>query len=253
MKTTSSLLLLSLLSSPVKSFSSSSRRVFLATSSSITMAQSEERSGQTGKVWDRFAKGYKKQPIADEAAYQKKLELTQQYFKPNMNVLEIGCGTGGTSIIHAPHVNHILAVDISAKMLEIAKQSAQDANVKNIEFRQSSVDQLDLPDGSQDVVLGLSILHLLKNKDEAIAKTHRLLKPNGIFVSSTTCIADMGTATKLIVKGLLPVGQFFGLLPNINCFTKKELKESLTNGGFKIEHECQPKEDAAVFIIAEKV
>ena len=244
---------------PVKSFSSSSRRAFLATATSTnlsfaTMAKTEERSGQTSAVWDRFAEGYKQQPIKDEAAYQKKLEITRKYFKPHMNVLEIGCGTGATSILHAPYVKHILAVDISAKMVDICKQSAEEAKVKNIEFRQSSVDTLDLPDESQDMVLGFRILHLLKNKDEAIAKTHRWLKPNGLFVTSTSCVGDLGAGTKFFMNTIFPVGQYFGLLPHINKgLTKTELKDSLTNGGFKIEYEWQPKDDAAVFIVGRKI
>ena len=40
------------------------------------------------KFWDKIAERYSKQPIADEAAYQKKLKVTQEYFKPEMEVLE---------------------------------------------------------------------------------------------------------------------------------------------------------------------
>ncbi len=36
-----------------------------------------------------------------------------------------------------------------------------------------------------DMVLGLSILHLLENKAEVMAKVHRMLKPGGVFVAST--------------------------------------------------------------------
>ncbi|MEM6403851.1 MAG: SAM-dependent methyltransferase, partial [Cyanobacteria bacterium P01_D01_bin.116] len=55
----------------------------------------------SAKFWDNIAEKYSKDPIADEAAYQKKLQVTQEYFKPDMEVLEFGCGTGGTAIIHA--------------------------------------------------------------------------------------------------------------------------------------------------------
>lgn len=235
------------LSRRTASISSTSRMV----SSSTTTAS--ERSGQSGKIWDRFAEGYSKRPIADEEAYQTKLKTTQKYLKPNMNVLEIGCGTGGTSLIHAPFVHHILATDISTKMINIAQQKAKDQGVKNVEFRLTSIDQLDLPKESQDVVLGLSILHLLKNKDEAIAKTYEWLKPGGLFVTSTTCIGDMGFATNFFLKTILPVGNALGLLPYVNRMTKTELRDSLTKAGFSIEHEWQPKEDAAVFIIGKKV
>jgi len=94
----------------------------------IPSGRMADNSGQSGKIWDRFADGYAKQPIADPASYQKKLQVTQQYLKPFMQVLEIGCGTGGTSILHAPHVQHILATDISSKMVEIARRNAEQAD-----------------------------------------------------------------------------------------------------------------------------
>lgn len=78
----------------------------------------------SAKFWDKIAEKYSKQPIADEAAYQKKLQVTQEYFKPDMEVLELGCGTGSTAIIHAPYVKHIRAIDISSKMIEIAQGKA---------------------------------------------------------------------------------------------------------------------------------
>ena len=44
--------------------------------------------------WERIAVRYSKQPVADEATYQKKLQITREFLLPNMRVLEIGCGTG---------------------------------------------------------------------------------------------------------------------------------------------------------------
>ncbi|MEO0688531.1 MAG: class I SAM-dependent methyltransferase, partial [Cyanobacteria bacterium J06649_11] len=136
----------------------------------------------SAKFWDKTAEKYSKDPIADEAAYQRKLQVTQEYFKPDMEVLEFGCGTGGTAIIHAPYVKHIRAIDFSSNMIEIAKAKAEAENIKNITFEQSNIDELNLSDGSLDVVLGMSILHLLANKEEVIRKVHRMLKPGGIFV-----------------------------------------------------------------------
>ena len=56
----------------------------------------------SAKFWNKVAAGYAKQPIADEAADQRKLKVTQEYLQPSMNVLEFGCGTGSTAIVHAP-------------------------------------------------------------------------------------------------------------------------------------------------------
>ena len=79
-----------------------------------------------------MAKRYSKQPIADEEAYQEKLEVTRGYFKPDMEVMEFGSGTGSTAIIHSPHVKHILAIDGSSKMTEIARGKADKENIRKI-------------------------------------------------------------------------------------------------------------------------
>jgi SAM-dependent methyltransferase len=141
--------------------------------------------------WNKLADKYSRRPVADEAAYQKKLEVTRQYFQPDMEVLEIGCGTGSTAIAHAPYVGHIRATDLSARMIEIAKDRAKVAGIENVTFEASSIDALDVPDASVDVVMAHSVLHLLEDKEQVIADVHKMLKPGGVFVSSTACIGDM--------------------------------------------------------------
>ena len=202
------------------------------------------------KFWNNIANRYSKQPIADEASYQKKLEVTREYFKPDMEVLEIGCGTGSTAIAHAPYVKHIRAIDFSLQMIEIARGKAAAQNVENVTFEQAAIDAPNLSDLSFDAVLGLSILHLLENKEEAIAKVYKILKPGGIFVTSTVCIED--TMQKFLVEFILPIGRFFGLMPLVKSFSKQELANSLTDAGFKIDYQWQPGKNKAVFIVAKK-
>ncbi len=203
---------------------------------------------QSAKFWDKIAERYSKQPIADEAAYQKKLEVTRGYFRPDMEVLEFGCGTGSTAIIHAPHVNHIRAIDISANMIEIAQAKADAQNIENITFEQATIEDISVAEQSLDVVLGLSILHLLEDKEAAIAKVYKILKPGGLFVTSTACLGDTMQWFKLIA----PVGRFFGLMPLVKVFTAKDLEKSLTDAGFGIDYQWQPGQGKAVFIVAKK-
>lgn len=218
----------------------------------MTANSMDKQTAKTSAIWDRFADSYSKSPIKDEEAYQKKLNVTQSYFKPTDSVLEFGCGTGGTSIIHSPYVNKILATDISSKMIEIAQSKATEAGVKNVEFKQASMEDLQLPKQSQDVVLGMSILHLLDDKEEAIRSVHSWLKPGGRFITSTVCIGDMGASTRFFMNNIFPAAKFFGVVPSVYCFTKTELKESLKDNGFDIEYEWQPKSDAALFLVAKK-
>ena len=203
---------------------------------------------QSARFWDKIADRYSKQPIADEAAYQKKLQVTQEYFQPDMEVLEIGCGTGSTALIHAPYVKHIRAIDFSSNMIAIAQGKAEAQNVKNVTFEQSSIDQLSAPDQTFDAILGLSILHLLENKEAVIAKVYKMLKPGGIFVTSTTCIGD----TMPFFKVIASIGKFFRLIPLVKVFTTQELEDSLTDAGFTLDHQWNPGKGKAVFIVAKK-
>ncbi len=203
---------------------------------------------QGSKFWDRVAKRYARKPVADEAAYQQKLRVTRTYFRPDSEVLEFGCGTGSTAISHSPFVRHIRAIDSSSKMLEIAREKADRAGVENVTFEQLAIEEIDLSDQSLDAVLGLSILHLLENKEEAIAKVHRVLRPGGVFVTSTTCIGDTMKFFKLIA----PIGKALGLMPLLDIFTTEELVASLTDAGFEIDHQWTPGKGKAVFIVAKK-
>ncbi|MGD1898783.1 MAG: class I SAM-dependent methyltransferase [Phormidesmis sp.] len=203
---------------------------------------------QSTQFWDKIAEKYAKQPIADEASYQKKLAVTRDYFRPDMEVLEIGCGTGSTAILHAPYVKHIRAIDFSGNMIAIAQGKAEAARIYNVTFEQATIEALGVPDQSLDAVLGLSILHLLPNKEAAIASVYRMLKPGGLFITSTVCIGDTMSWFKLIV----PIGRVLGFFPFIEVFTSQALANSLTQAGFELDYQWQPSRDKAVFIVAKK-
>lgn len=204
--------------------------------------------GKTHRFWDWIAKRYARQPVADEESYRRKLEITRAYLRPGMEVLEVGCGTGTTALIHAPFVKHIRAVDISARMLEIARAKATEQGINNVTFEQADIDDLDAVDGAYDAVMAHSILHLLEERDAAIATIHRLLKPGGLFISSTACLGDR----LRLLRPLLQISCALGLLPKVEFFTVEALTSSIARAGFRIDHQWQPAEDKAVFIVAVK-
>jgi len=198
--------------------------------------------------WDRVAERYSKSPVPDEAVYEKKLETTRSYLHPGSEVFEFGCGTGSTAIAHAAHVKHVRATDVSAKMIEIARRKAAAENVENVTFEQLAFDDLDIADGTLDVVLGLSILHLLEDRGPAIRRVYDMLKPGGVFVSSTVCLGD----TMKWFKFVGPVGRFLRLMPMVRVFSSDELRASLCDAGFEIEHDWQPGKGKALFVVARK-
>jgi len=200
------------------------------------------------RFWNRLAKRYARGAISDPASYQRKLDETQALFTPDMRLLELGCGTGSTALLHAPHVAHIRATDFSEAMIQIARDKAAAAGIGNVAFEVASVDTLAADPSSFDMVLALSLLHLLEDRAPALACIRDLLKPGGYFVSSTVCLGE----TMGFFRYIAPLGKAVGLLPTLRVFTPDELARSIEEAGFGIETRWQPGKGKACFIIARK-
>ncbi|MGR3290897.1 MAG: class I SAM-dependent methyltransferase [Paracoccaceae bacterium] len=199
--------------------------------------------------WNFIAKRYTASPIDNEAAYRHKIDETQSRLRPDMRLLEFGCGSGSTALIHAPHVAHIQAIDYSHKMIAIARHNAGEQGIDNVSFEVSSIEDWPAEDGSYDAILGLSILHLLVDRNAVAAKVHRLLKPGGLFFSSTVLVAETGGVAKYI----LPVGSALRLLPYVAVINASDLLQTLSGAGFEIEFQWQPQKQAVIFIVAKAV
>ncbi|MER2491213.1 class I SAM-dependent methyltransferase [Catenovulum sediminis] len=200
------------------------------------------------KFWDRIANKYAKSPIANEEAYQHKLHKTQSYLNKNMQLLEIGCGTGSTALQHAPFVKHLRAVDFSEKMIEIAKQKGEQAQINNVTFAVSTA-QAELAGAQEyDMILALSILHLLPNRQAVIQQAYQRLKPGGLFVTSTACLRD----GFVFLMPILKIGRLLKLLPYVEMFTGTTLINEFKGAGFEIEYQWTPGKRQATFVIAKK-
>ena len=198
--------------------------------------------------WNRRAAKYAATPVADQAAYEEKLARTRKLLDPDMTMLEFGCGTGSTALIHAPNVRSVLAIDYSEEMIGIANAKAEKAGITNITFRTDAIETLTAEDASFDIVLGMSILHLVDNRRQVIERVHALLRPGGYFVSSTACVGTMSP----ILRAVLPLGGKLGLIPRIGIFTDDILVHDLEAAGFIITDKWRAKPGAALFIIAQK-
>lgn len=201
----------------------------------------------SAKFWDRLADRYAKKPIDDMPSYEHKLKLTQSYMTKSTKVLEVGCGTGSTALIHAPHVKHILATDLSGNMIEIARSKAQAQNVSNVDFITSSVENLEVKEPI-DMILALSFLHLVEDRALILQKLYSWLKPGGILVTSTVCLGE----SHKIFKFIGPIGRKLGLLPVLKVFTQTEIRQSILDTGFEIDCNWVPQNGNSIFIIAKK-
>ena len=201
------------------------------------------------RFWNRIAKRYAKTPIADEASYEHKLALTRRYLAPTMDVLEVGCGTGGTARLHAPYVRSIRALDFSDRMIEIARRRAAEEGISNVTFETASVESIGAR-GDYDAVLALSLLHLVEDLDAALTILAAALRPGGILVSSTACLAEHHRFLRFI----RPIARALGLFPSFAIFSVDHLRERIKAAGFDEEVFWMPEKRRAhvAFIIARK-
>jgi ubiquinone/menaquinone biosynthesis C-methylase UbiE len=200
------------------------------------------------RFWNRVARRYARARIRDEGAYERKIEITQRYFPPGAEVLEVGCGTGTTALRHASHAGHILATDFSSEMLAVARERAAEAGVTNVTFRQAALETLELSEGTYDAILALNLLHLLEDRAGAIARLAGALKPGGVLVSSTACLND-GLRW---VGAIVPVLRMVGLAPRLRFLAGDDLRAEMRAAGLEIVEDLRPKPKAALFLVARK-
>lgn len=204
------------------------------------------------RFWDRIARKYAKDPIADVAGYERTLEETRRYLKTGDAAFEFGCGTGTTALALASSVGHLTATDISSEMIAIAREKAATQGVANISFEVARPDALTLPEQAFDVALGFNVLHLVAARDAALRGVHRVLKPGGVFISKTPCLSEMNSAIRLLV----PFMQAFGQAPYVAFFSAEELERAIVDAGFEIieraRHGVKGK-DVRPFVVARRM
>jgi ubiquinone/menaquinone biosynthesis C-methylase UbiE len=165
--------------------------------------------------WNKMAGKYSTKPVPTQAIYEEKLKFTRDLFTPEMRVLEVGCATGTTALIHAPHVAQITGSDFSSEMIKIANGKATSQKVSNVNFKQESILEMNYAQNEFDIIMAHSILHFVENKEEALEKMYNSLKPGGFFVTTTGCI---GGIFKLF-KPLWYLGFLLGKMPYLGFFT----------------------------------
>ncbi len=114
--------------------------------------------------------------------------LSHQYFYSLLEnisekkILDCCCGYGFTSVKCARRGANVCGVDISPKMVYIAKRNADFNKVADkTNFYVMSAQKLDFDDNSFDYAVGLGALHHL-NLDLAGREISRVLKPGGIAI-----------------------------------------------------------------------
>ncbi len=193
------------------------------------------------QFWNGIAERYAKKPVSNVAAYERKLELTKARLRPTDVVLDIGCGTGSLALELAPRVSQVHALDLSSEMIRIANQKAQTQHVENVAFHNATLDDAPtlqrsgaMPDfasvqgGGFDMICAYNVIHLIKRRSATLDQIFSLLKPGGVFVSSTPCLGD-----SLVPYGIMiAVMRWFGKAPAVWRIRVAELLEEMQHAGF---------------------
>jgi ubiquinone/menaquinone biosynthesis C-methylase UbiE len=204
------------------------------------------------RFWDRAARKYAASPIADMAGYEATIQRVQTLLWANQEVLEIGCGTGSTALRLAPHTRRLLATDVSASMIAIAREKLAAAPTPELSFAVADADAPSGGLGEFDAVLAFNLFHLVTDLDGALAAAAQVLKPGGLLISKTACIAEMNP---LIPRLALPLMRAIGKAPHVLCFDAESLEAAFVRQGLEIvsvERHGTRGKDIRVFIVARK-
>ncbi|MEV4490185.1 class I SAM-dependent methyltransferase [Micromonospora coxensis] len=131
------------------------------------------------RVWDRHAAGYDRQMNLLERRF---LRDTRAWIcrQATGDTLEVAVGTGRNLPYYAADVR-LTGVDLSPRMLEIARRRAADLG-RQADLRLGTAHQLDFPDASFDSVVCTLSLCAIPDDRRAVAEMIRVLRPGGLLL-----------------------------------------------------------------------
>jgi len=104
------------------------------------------------------------------------------------SILEVGCGRGGGIKFLRDNLkfSKITAIDYNQANIDFCKENNSDG----VEFLLGDAENLEFENESFDIVLNVESAHCYPDYQKFVSEVHRVLKPNGIFLSADTCDVD---------------------------------------------------------------
>jgi SAM-dependent methyltransferase len=121
------------------------------------------------------------------------------------NALEIGCGTGAFARVLAKRCRRVVALDLSAEMIRVARSRSR--QFENLEFQLADAMKSDFPQSHFDFVCSIATLHHLEQR-QLLLKIKDALTPRGVLVvldlvQSNSLVERMSDVVALGVSGSL--------------------------------------------------
>jgi ubiquinone/menaquinone biosynthesis C-methylase UbiE len=101
---------------------------------------------------------------------------------PPLVIADLGAGEGAFALLLAERAAKVIAVDTSARMIEVGRDQAQRHGVKNVEYRLGDMEEIPIGDAEVDLVFFSQSLHHALHPERAVHEASRILKPGGRVV-----------------------------------------------------------------------
>ncbi len=185
--------------------------------------------------WDKQAKKYDHFERQFEPVFERVIPGTITYFKKDDVVLDYGCATGTKTMKLAGSVRRIHGLDFSPGMIGHAMKKRDETGVENVDFSQGTIFGKEFRDHSFDAVTAYGIMHLLDDKELVVGRIYELLKPGGLFVSTTACLKEkMTIGNRLTFSAYLFVMKI-GILPmHLELMCARDVEALIRHGNFHI-------------------
>jgi ubiquinone/menaquinone biosynthesis C-methylase UbiE len=150
------------------------------------------------QFWDEHASQFDAKEKDFEVLTRQTLARTKKYLDPGDTVLDFGCATGSITLALAPSVKSLLGLDFSAEMIKEAVKKREAANQTNCSFTRGTIFNEEPEDASFDKIVSFSVIHLLEDSEAATRRIYELLKPGGLFISTTACFREKKSLRKML-------------------------------------------------------
>jgi ArsR family transcriptional regulator len=138
---------------------------------------------------------------------------------PPMVIADLGAGEGSSALLLSQRAVRVIAVDTSAKMIEVARDQALRAGVQNVEYRLGDIEEIPIDSSTVDLAFFSQSLHHALHPARAIAEAHRILAPGGRILILDLAKHRFEEARELYAD------EWLG-------FTESELESMLEKAGF---------------------